>query len=70
MRARFSENMDEFSILSLALAGFEIFEPEFNRISHFDSTETGFLDGTARSFLDPGEPCSFGTLCYLVEKNT
>ena len=45
-----------------ALTGLEMSESTFGRMPACGSFETGFLDGTLRSFANPKVPCSFGAL--------
>ena len=58
----FCENIKLSLKLLRAVAGLEISGSRFACIPACDSFETGFLDGTLLSFLEPDEPCFFGAL--------
>ena len=58
-----AENVENIEIpleLLDALAGLEITGSRLACRLACDSFETGFVDGTLLSFLEPEDPCSFG----------
>ena len=56
----FDENFKSALELFFAAAGFERNDSRFVCILACDSFETGFLDGTLLTSLEPKEPCIFG----------